>query len=289
VSDGRVAASTQQAPAELPGVQDASRVAAGVYKVDPDHTQVLFTVNHLSFSLYTGQFIQPAGNLAIDPARANDAKVEVSFPIAPVSTTSDHLNQILQASDFFDAGSFPEARFTSTKVVANGVEATIQGELTIKGATRPGTLQAHFVGAGVNPRPNKATIGFAATAVIKRSDFGIDIGILSVEGNGSIERSTGRAIVLAIIVIAIFVVGEIWRPDDPVEDQLVRRRVGPKLPHSLRPNQREIRPQPMGKQPQRQTSPAHSVGKALGRTRPRGMALCSPTAPRPRTARSRSL
>jgi polyisoprenoid-binding protein YceI len=176
VSDGKAAA-TQRAPAELPGVQDASRVAAGVYKIDPDHTQVLFTVNHLGFSRYTGQFIQPAGALMIDPARLNDAKVEVSFPIAPVSTTSDHLNQVLQAGDFFDAGSFPEARFTSTKVVANGFEATIQGELMIKGITRPVTLKVHFVGAGVNPRPNKATIGFAATAVLKRSDFGVNVGI----------------------------------------------------------------------------------------------------------------
>jgi polyisoprenoid-binding protein YceI len=124
VSDGKAVASRQQAPAELPGVQDASRVAPGVYKVDPDHTQVLFTVNHFGFSLYTGQFIQPSGSLTIDPARPNDAKVEVSFPIARVSTTSDHLNQVLQTGDFFDAGLFPEARFTSTKVLANGSEAT---------------------------------------------------------------------------------------------------------------------------------------------------------------------
>ena len=109
MSDGKAAASTQQAPAELPGVQDASRVAAGVYKVDPDHTQVLFTVNHFGFSLYTGQFIQPAGGLTIDPAQPNNAKVDVTFAIALVSTTSTHLDQVLQAADFFDASNFPRS------------------------------------------------------------------------------------------------------------------------------------------------------------------------------------
>jgi polyisoprenoid-binding protein YceI len=102
----------------------------------------------------------------------------VTFAIAPVSTTSDHLNGVLQTADFFDTSNFPEARFISTKVVANSSEATVDGNLTIKGITKPATLQVRFVGAGINPRPpNKATIGFAATAVIKRSDFGISFGV----------------------------------------------------------------------------------------------------------------
>ena len=76
MSDGKATASTELAPAALPEVEDPSRVAAGVYKVDPDHTQVLFTFNHFGFSRYTGQFIQPAGSLTIDPARPNDANLE---------------------------------------------------------------------------------------------------------------------------------------------------------------------------------------------------------------------
>jgi polyisoprenoid-binding protein YceI len=103
----------------------------------------------------------------------------VTFAIARVSTTSAHLDQALQTVEFFDAAKFPEARFTSTKVVANDTDAaTIHGNLTIKGITKPVTLQARFVGAGTNPRPpNKATVGFAATAAIKRSDFGISFGV----------------------------------------------------------------------------------------------------------------
>jgi polyisoprenoid-binding protein YceI len=107
----------------------------------------------------------------------------VTFAIAPVSTTSDHLNGVLQTADFFDTSNFPEARFISTKVVANSSEATVDGNLTIKGITKPATLQVRFVGAGTNPRPpNKATIGFAASAVIKRSDFGISFGLATRTG-----------------------------------------------------------------------------------------------------------
>jgi polyisoprenoid-binding protein YceI len=63
-------------------------------------------------------------------------------------------------------------------VVANDTDATIYGNLTIKGVTKPVTLQARLVGAGTNPRPpNKATVGFAATAAIKRSHFGISFGV----------------------------------------------------------------------------------------------------------------
>ena len=155
-----------------------TKVAAGIYKLEPDHTQVLFTFNHLGFTDYTGQFIQPSGSLTIDPAHPNNNKVDVTFAIARVLTTSAHLDQALQTTEFFNAAKFPEAHFTSTKVVANDTDATIYGNLTIKGVTKPVTLQARLVGAGTNPRPpNKATVGFAATAVIKRSDFGISFGV----------------------------------------------------------------------------------------------------------------
>jgi polyisoprenoid-binding protein YceI len=173
-----VSTDATSAPTQLPGIRDVSRVAAGTYKLEPDHTQVLFTFNHLGFTDYTGQFVQPWGSLTIDPAHLNNSKVDVTFAIARVSTTSAHLDQALQTAEFFDAAKFPEAHFTSTKAVANDTDATIYGNLTLKGVTKPVTLQARLVGAGTNPRPpNKATVGFAATAAIKRSHFGISFGV----------------------------------------------------------------------------------------------------------------
>jgi polyisoprenoid-binding protein YceI len=83
------------APAQLPGVRDVSKVAAGTYKLEPDHRQVLFTFNHLGFTDYTGQFVQPSGRLTIDPAHPHKSKVDVTFAIARVTTTSAHLDQAL--------------------------------------------------------------------------------------------------------------------------------------------------------------------------------------------------
>lgn len=166
-----------QMPTTPPGAPDVSRVAAGTYKVDGGHTQVLFTVNHLGFSDYTGQFTQPTGTLVLDPKNAAKDKVEIVFPIDKVSTTVVALDEHLKKPEFFDAAKYPEGRFVSTKVTVSGKSATIAGDLTLKGVTKPVVLAVRFVGAGANFMNKKTNVGFAATTTIKRSDFGISYGI----------------------------------------------------------------------------------------------------------------
>lgn len=168
----------QDMPTEAPGAPDPARVVAGTYNVDPDHTQVLFTVSHLGFSTYTGMFIAPTGTLAIDPKNPAAAKVDITFPIARVVTTAAGLDEHLQKPEFFDAAKFPTGHFVSTKVTIANETAQIDGNLTLRGVTRPVTLDAQFVGAGKSPMgPPKVNVGFAATTTIKRSDFGISYGI----------------------------------------------------------------------------------------------------------------
>lgn len=168
----------QQAPTSLPGRPDTAAVTAGTYAVDSGHTQLLFTVNHMGFSEYTGQFVQPTGNLVIDPKNPSAAKVDITFDVDKVSTTVPALDAHLKRADFFDAAKFPQARFVSTRIVAKGMQATITGNLTLHGVTRPVTLQARFIGAGASPMGAKKTnIGFHATGQIKRSDFGVSYAI----------------------------------------------------------------------------------------------------------------
>jgi polyisoprenoid-binding protein YceI len=169
----------QDLPKEAPGAPDPSRAVAGTYSVDPGHTQLLFTVGHLGFSEYTGMFVEPTGTLTLDPANPANDKVDVSFPIAKVRTTVAALDEHLQQPEFFDAAKYPTGRFVSTKVTVTGQgAATIDGNLTLKGVTRPVSLDVRFVGAGKAPMgPPKANIGFAATTTVKRSDFGIDYGV----------------------------------------------------------------------------------------------------------------
>lgn len=163
--------------AQLPGAADPARVMSGTYKVEPAHTQVLFTVNHLGFTEYTGQFRQPTGRFVLDRARPANDKLDVSFEIGKVSTTVSALDEHLQKPEFFDAAKFPTGRFVSTRVTVNGNTATIAGDLTLKGVTKPVVLQARFIGAGNNPLSKKPTIGFRATTSIQRSQWGINYGL----------------------------------------------------------------------------------------------------------------
>ncbi|WP_020184368.1 YceI family protein [Methylopila sp. 73B] len=158
---------------ETPGVKDATRVAAGTYKVDPNHTQVVWSVDHMGFSTLYGAFGQPSGSLTLDPKAPGDAKLSIEFPISGLTVTSEKFAAHLKTAELFDAAKFPKATFVSTKVEASGDTAKITGDLTLHGVTKPVTLDATFHGAGANPMSKAETVGFSATAKLKRSEFGL--------------------------------------------------------------------------------------------------------------------
>jgi polyisoprenoid-binding protein YceI len=179
----------------LPGTKDKSRVQAGTYEADAGHSMVVWEVDHFGFSDYTGIFGDVTGTLTIDPANLASAKVDVTIPIAKVTTASAGLtSHLLKAAteggkaDFFGADPAP-ARFVSTSVVLDddGDEAKVTGNLTLNGITRPVTLDAEFNGAGHHPMNKKLTVGFKGEAKIKRSDFGITYGIPMVSDEVELE------------------------------------------------------------------------------------------------------
>lgn len=163
----------QDAPPPLPGAVDAARVAAGTYAVDPRHSQVNWQVNHFGFNDYFGLFGDIQGTLQIDPANLSASKVDVTIPISSVVTSSQGLTDHLKTADFFDIAKHESARFVSTNVIVDGQKATIKGDLTMLGVTKPVELETRFEGAGINPMSKKATIGFHAAATIKRSEWGM--------------------------------------------------------------------------------------------------------------------
>ncbi|MBJ6120770.1 YceI family protein [Sphingomonas mollis] len=160
-----------------PGTPNKALVTAGTYPVDANHTQVTWQVNHMGFSMLQGQFGASGGSITIDPAKPNDTKVDVTFAVDQLSTTSPRFTEHLKSKDFFDAAANPTARFVSTGVRATGDRAVITGNLTIKGVTKPVTLQANFVGAGANPMSKKLNFGFRATGSISRNDFGLGMAV----------------------------------------------------------------------------------------------------------------
>ena len=177
------ALAVQEGPPQLPGQMDASRVAAGTYVTDPSHTLVAWSVNHFGFNDYYGAFGDVEGTLTMDPANPDAAKVDVTIPITSVSVVSEGLRDHLLRPgkdggdpDFF--GAEPEAaRFVSTNVDVEGTEATITGNLTMNGVTKPVTIDARFTGAGTNPMSKAETVGFEGTTTITRSDFGVDYAV----------------------------------------------------------------------------------------------------------------
>ena len=175
--------------AQMPGAPDTTRVKAGTYSVDPAHTQVTWTVNHLGFSMLQGQFGASGGSLSLDPANVAASKIDVTFDMKGLSTTVPALVAHLNSPDFFNTSAFGTARFVSTSIKPGAKNtAVIVGDLTIKDITKPITLSAQFVGAGANPMAGGAlNIGFAAKASIKRSDFGLGLAVPAVSDTVDLE------------------------------------------------------------------------------------------------------
>jgi polyisoprenoid-binding protein YceI len=145
----------------------------GSYKVESYHTQVGFSISHFGFTNYSGLFSGATGSLQLDPAKLGTSKLDISIPVDSVTTTVSKLTDELKGDKWFDTAKFPKAAFVSTQVVRTAEGATVTGNLTLHGITKPVVLHVRFIGAGVNPIDKAYTVGFEATGTIKRSDFGV--------------------------------------------------------------------------------------------------------------------
>lgn len=143
------------------------------YKLDPSHSFVLWHINHLGFSTQVGKW--PAeGTITIDTDKLQNSKVDVTIQIKQIITGLAELDKHLMAESFFDAEKFPTATFVSDKVTLTSKKtAKVRGMLTLHGVTKPITLNVTLNKMGANPVTNKASVGFSATAELKRSDFGM--------------------------------------------------------------------------------------------------------------------
>ena len=149
-------------------------VERGTYAVEPLHTRVLFSVNHLGFNDYFGQFTGAAGTLTLDPKDLGASQIDVTVPVDGLSTTNAKLDGELRSADWFDAAQFPTIHFVSTGVRRTGDKtAKVSGNLTLHGVTKPVVFDATFNAAGPNPMNKAFTAGFSVHGQIKRSDFGV--------------------------------------------------------------------------------------------------------------------
>lgn len=155
-----------------------AEVQPGAYKLDPDHGKITWSVDHLGFSTYVGQFVNVQADLTLDPANPANSQLTATIPLTEVDSNSDGLDAHLQTPDFFDTANHPVATFVSRSVTVDAddpSEATVIGDLTLRGVTRPVTMEVEFNQAGQSMGAYKA--GFDGEATIRRSDFGINFAL----------------------------------------------------------------------------------------------------------------
>jgi polyisoprenoid-binding protein YceI len=148
---------------------------ATTYTLEPDYTQVIFWWNHLGFSNPAAQLAQGGGTLEYDSAAPTRSSVVVTIPLSSVNTGVPALDEHLRSKDFFDTDNFKSATFKSTRVEKGAAkdQLRVTGDLDLHGITRPVTLDVTLLNVGTNPRTHLPTIGFDATASLKRSEFGL--------------------------------------------------------------------------------------------------------------------
>jgi polyisoprenoid-binding protein YceI len=168
-----VAGSLTGAPA---GVSTEPKQApSGTYHVETRHTQVLFAIPHLDLTDYHGRFEKVAGTLNFDPAAPEKSSVSVTVETASANVMSSELIGEIVGADVLDAGAFPTATFTSTVIERTGpTTGKMTGNLTIHGVTKPVIFDVTFNGGASSPMDaTDYMLGFHATTVIRRSDYGL--------------------------------------------------------------------------------------------------------------------
>jgi polyisoprenoid-binding protein YceI len=149
----------------------AAFAAPETYVVDGSHTYPRFSYSHLGFSTQLSRFNTTTGKVVFDKA-AKTGSVDIEIDAKSVDTGSTLFNQHIQGEDFLDTAKYPKAMFKSTNVVFEGDKpAKIEGNLTIKGVTKPVTLTVTSFQAMPHPMQKKDAIGANAYTTIKRSEF----------------------------------------------------------------------------------------------------------------------
>jgi polyisoprenoid-binding protein YceI len=145
-------------------------ITPGTHAIDATHSNVEFAVKHLMISTVKGRFGDVRGTVTV-PA-SGEPTVDVTINAASIDTRVEARDNHLKSADFFDVEKYPTLRFVSTKAVRTGDGYTLSGNLTIKDATRPVTLDVTEEGAGIDPWGNSKS-AFSARGRINRNDFGL--------------------------------------------------------------------------------------------------------------------
>jgi len=141
------------------------------YSIDDNHTFPRFSYSHFGYTTQQSRFNHVTGSVVLDAAKKSGS-VDIAIDMKSVDTGSDLFNEHIQGPDFLDTAAYPTATFKSTKVNFEGnAPSTIEGELTMKGVTKPVTLKVTSFQTMDHPMFKKPALGANATTTVKRTDF----------------------------------------------------------------------------------------------------------------------
>lgn len=156
--------------------------------VDLAHSHVGFSVRHMMVTTVRGKFTAYRGSLVIDPDDFTRSTIEGDIDVASIETGNADRDTHLRSADFFDAANHPKITFRSTAIARDGEGYKVTGDLTIRGTTRPITLDVEHAGAAKNPWGQVVT-GVSATGTLHRKDFGLQWNV-ALETGGVLVSDT---------------------------------------------------------------------------------------------------
>ncbi len=170
-----------------------------LWNFEPGHCSAEFAVRHMMITIVRGQYKNISGTLQFDPAHPESSSVEVTINAAGFSTEEKERDEHLRSADFLDVAHHPTIKFKSTTVEVTGTNhCKVTGNLTLRGTTRPVTLDIEYFGPVDTPF-NNTRMGFLAVTRINREDFGVSWNA-PMPGGGWV---VGKEVVITIDVEAI--------------------------------------------------------------------------------------
>jgi polyisoprenoid-binding protein YceI len=157
---------------------EAGAGSRAAWQFDPFHTQVEFAAKHLGMMTVRGHFAEIVATGTIDPDHPEASSVEVTMQSASIRTHNENRDNDLRSSNFLEVDKYPTITFKSTKIEPDGQDRyTMTGDLTIKGNTRPVTLNVVRYGEFNDPMMGHR-IGYSAEGQINRKDYGLTFNMM---------------------------------------------------------------------------------------------------------------
>lgn len=147
-------------------------MATTTWSLDPTHSELEFKVKHLMITTVTGSFTDLTASLVTESEDFNNAQVSFEAKIASINTNNTDRDNHLKSGDFFDAETYPTMKFESASFTKDGDDYALNGDLTLKGITKPVKLKVEFGGIATDPWGNTKA-GFNLSGKINRADFGL--------------------------------------------------------------------------------------------------------------------